>query len=80
MIGGFCELARRGDDARIICDIDLQKGRFPALLPNLIHSLETCFAIPRTDEHMKPLFCKLTCNLVANPLIRSRDQCRLHAR
>src|SRR5436190_23963587 len=80
MIGGFCKLAPGTGDARIISDIDLQKGRFPAVLQDLIHSSEAGFAIPRADEHIKSLSCKLTGDLITNSLVRSRDQRRLHVR
>src|SRR5437016_13144585 len=80
MISGFCKLAPGAGDARIISDIDFQKGRFPAVLQDLIHGLEAGFAIPRADEYMKSLSCKLTRDLVTNSLVRSRDQCCLHVR
>ena len=47
MIGSFGELARSGGDARIICDIDLQKGRFFSCLGDLIRRFATGVLITR---------------------------------
>jgi hypothetical protein len=78
VIGSFRKLARGGRDARIICDIDLQKRRFPASLRDLSHRFLTGIPITRTDEDLKSLSRELTRDFIANPFIRSRDQCGVH--
>src|SRR6266508_5548157 len=78
MIGSFGKLACGGGDARIICNIHLQKDRLPAFLRDLICRFATGVPIPGADEDLKSLSRELTRDLVANPLIRSRNQCSLH--
>src|SRR5262245_17073926 len=80
MIDRFGKLACGGSDAGVICDIDLQKGRFPAFLRDLIRSLATGVRISRTDKDLKPCSYKQTGYLIANPSIRPCDQRCLHAR
>jgi hypothetical protein len=70
VISSFGKLARGGRDARIICDIDLQKGRFPAFLRDLIRRFATGVLIAGADEDMKSLSRELTRDFIANPLIR----------
>src|SRR5215510_10582597 len=80
MIDCFRKLACGGSDAGVICDIDLQKGRFPAFLRDLIRSLATGIRVSRTDKDLKPFSYKLTGYLIANPFIRPCDQRCFHAR
>ena len=55
MIGSFGKLERGTGDARIIHNIDLQKGRFSASLCDLIRRFATGALIARADEDLKSL-------------------------
>ena len=69
MIGNFSKLTRGPDDARVICDIDLQEGRFFPCLGDLIRRFATGVLITRSDEDVKPLSRELARDFIANPLI-----------
>ena len=73
VISSFGKLARGSSDACILCDIDLQKGRFPAFLRDLIRRFATGVLITRADEDVKFLSRELTRDFIANSLIRPCD-------
>src|ERR1044071_2304519 len=78
MIGSFGKLPPSSSDARVICNVDLQKGCLPAFPRDLSHRFATGVPVPSADEDLKSLSRELTRHLVANPFIRARNQCRLH--
>jgi hypothetical protein len=73
MIGSFGKLARSSSDARIICNVDLQKGRLPGFPRDLSHRFATGVPVPSPNEDLKSLSRELTRHLVANPFICARN-------
>ena len=89
MIGNLRELTRRVRHALVVRNVYFQKRRFAARLQrcstagmalfcDFFHGFATSFCISRTNEHVK-FFCReLSRYFVANPLVRSSYQHRLH--
>jgi hypothetical protein len=74
MIGSFGKLARSSSDTRIICNVDLQKGRLPRLSSRIsATALRPASRFRAPDEDLKSLSRELTRHLVANPFICARN-------